>query len=120
MLTTNLFHRKWGVTGQIADHPLGASDLLLWIDIIYKIILAQLRFNIIQTVEKSKKPFFNEIELQNTAFQLTNDLLRKNSKGELIYLKDFFNRYGSIPPERKTYLMGIVKLRHIIQDFLGG
>jgi len=47
-------------------------------------------------------------------------LLRKNSKGEFIYLKDFFNRYGSIPPERKTYLMGIVKLRHIIQDFLGG
>ncbi|NOY78945.1 MAG: hypothetical protein GXO76_13875 [Calditrichaeota bacterium] len=120
MLRTKPFHRKWGVTGQIADHPLGATDLLLWIDIIYKIILVHLRFSMIQSSEKSQKPFFNEIDLQNTAFQLTTDLLKKDAKGEFIYLKDFFRRYASIPVERKTYLMGIIKLRHIIHDFLGG
>ncbi len=119
MLSTNRFNQKWGVTGQFADHPLGTPDFLLWIDTIYKIFLAQLKFNAIQAVKKSQNTYFNERELQNTAIKLTTDLLSKNGNGKFIYLGEFFDRYGSIPLERKSYLKGIVDLRQIIQAFLG-
>lgn len=120
MQTTNFFHKKRGVTGQLADHPSGAPDLLLWVDTIYKLFLAQLKFNAIEAVGNSEKMYFNEKDLQNTAIHLTKDLLGKNNRGEFIYLKDFFNRYASFPLERKYFLKGIVDLRHIIQEFLGG
>ncbi len=120
MQTTNPYYRKRGVTGQLADHPSGAPDFLLWIDTIYKIFLAQLKFNAIQAVGNSQKMYFNETELQKTAIQLTNDLLGKNSKGDFIYLRDFFNQYGLTPLGRRSFLKGIVDLRRIIQTFLGG
>ena len=111
--------QKRGVTDQRADHPSGVPDFLLWVDTIYKVVLTQLKFNVINSLKDREKIFFDESKLQDTAIQLTKHLLAKNSRGEFIYLKDFFIKFGTTPLERKTHLKGIIHLRQIVENFLG-
>ncbi|HDL78259.1 MAG TPA: hypothetical protein ENH09_01660 [Bacteroidetes bacterium] len=119
MEETERSFEKRGVTGRLADYPFQVPDNLVWVDTVYKIVLAYLKFSALKNLEQPEIPLFAELEMQKTALQITQKLFRKNTQGNLIYLKSFFEQYGSKNVNRTTYLKGIIALRQIVNHFLG-
>ncbi len=111
--------KMWGVTGQEADHPFQFQGDMSWVEVTYKIIIANLKYGAVRNLPQNAVPIFSERDMQRAAADITRQLFEKNEQGTFTYLNDFVNRFGDRVTDRGNFIRGLVVLRKIVFDFLG-